>query len=115
MYWLRGVICTFKFVKFVKFVKAVKYSGKATSTNSEFVEVALPDYTKVFNNITVHVSPLKSFNNLYASDVEQGKFRVFGKNGKVSWTVFATRQTIEVEPLKSEFSVNGFGPYKYIA
>jgi hypothetical protein len=92
----------------------VYYRGEAEITNNEFVEVVLPEYTNAFSNFTVHVSPAGSFNNLYASQVENGKFHVFGKNGKVSWTVFATRENINTEPMKDQVSVSGFGPYKYI-
>ena len=92
----------------------VYYRGESEITNNEFVEIELPSYTSVFYNFTVHVSPVESFNNLYASRVDNGKFKIFGINGKVSWTVFATRQEIDVEPLKSNVNVNGQGPYKYI-
>lgn len=92
----------------------VYYRGEGEITNGESATITLPDYTCAFNNFTVHVSPSGSFNNLYASKVIDGKFTVFGDNGCFSWTVFGTRQQIDVEPLKSNTVVNGDGPYKYI-
>jgi hypothetical protein len=92
----------------------VYYRGEAEITNNEEVEVLIPEYTSAFNNFTVHVSAAGSFNNLYATKVENGKFKVYGKNGKVSWTVFGTRQNIDTEPLKKDVQVSGSGPYKYI-
>jgi hypothetical protein len=92
----------------------VYYRGKSEIANDEFVDVELPEYVKAFNNFTVHVSSQGKFNKLYTSEVENNVFRVFGSNGKFFWTVFATREDINVTPLKSEVQVSGNGPYKYI-
>lgn len=92
----------------------VYYRGSAEITNDEFVDIELPEYTKAFNNFTIHVSPHGKFNKLWTSEVENNSFRVFGNNGKFFWTVFATREDINVAPLKSEVVVSGNGPYKYI-
>jgi hypothetical protein len=95
----------------------VYYRGKAEITNCESVEVILPEYTKSFSDFTVQISPIydgeiKSYNT---SEVSDGKFIVYGNNGKFSWMVHALRSHIETEPLKSETEVKGGdSPYKYI-
>jgi len=97
----------------------VYYRGHAEITNNESVLVNLPSYASSFSNFTIHVSPIGNFNELYTSEVNNDSndcpnFHVYGANGKFYWTVFATRENIEVEPLKSSVQVEGQGPYKYI-
>jgi len=48
------------------------------------------------------------------SDVIDGKFEVFGKPGSFFWLVHGTRNSITVEPLKTDVTVKGDGPYKWI-
>jgi hypothetical protein len=50
-----------------------------------------------------------------ASDVDRnGKFVVYGENGRFNWIAIGKRSSVNVEPLKSEINVSGFGPYKWI-
>jgi len=69
--------------------------------------VNLPSYASSFSNFTIHVSPIGKFNELYTSEVNNDcpSFHVYGANGKFYWIVFATRENIEVEPLKSSEQV----------
>jgi len=92
----------------------VYYRGEAEITNNESVTVALPDYTTAFSNFTIQVSPIGQYNTLYTSKVIDGTFTVYGNNGSFFWTVYATRQSIETEPIKSDVIIQGDGPYKYI-
>ena len=90
----------------------VYYRGESKITNNEYVEILLPEYTKVFSNFTVHITP-QSRNLLYASKVVDSKFRVYGDNGEFYWLVHALRNKIKVEPLKTETRIRGEGPYMY--
>jgi hypothetical protein len=45
---------------------------------------------------------------------ENGKFNVYGENGRFNWQATGKRGDIVVEPLKSESNVKGFGPYKWM-
>ena len=92
----------------------VYYRGTGEITNGKNVEISLPEYTKPFYNFTIQVSPVGSPNNLYCSKVENGKFTVFGNNGKFYWTVIGTREEINVEPMKEDVTIKGDGPYRYI-
>ena len=96
----------------------VYYRGKSEITNDESVEIVLPDYTRTFSDFTVQITPLcNNSNNIItygSSDVVDGKFTVYGKNGKFFWMVNALRQSIITEPLKEETEVRGDGPYKYV-
>lgn len=95
----------------------VYYRGKSEIINDESVEILLPEYTKAFSEFTVQITPVcNSSNNIQtygSSEVENGRFTVYGKNGKFFWMVNGMRNQIEVEPLKSESEVRGDGPYKY--
>ncbi len=93
----------------------VYYRGKGEITNDESVEITLPEYVKNFYNFTVQVTAINSRIVYGASEVEDGKFKVFGYNGKFFWNVQATRQEINVEPSKSDVIVKGDGPYTYIS
>lgn len=93
----------------------VYYRGKGEITNDESVEIRLPEYAKNFYNFTVQVTPINSRIVYGVTEVEDGKFKVLGYNGKFFWTVQATRQEIEVEPRKSDVVVKGDGPYTYIS
>ena len=52
--------------------------------------------------------------NFIATTIKDNKFKVLGKNGKFYWTVFATREYINTEPLKKDVNIKGEGPYKWI-
>jgi hypothetical protein len=100
----------------------VYYRGKCVITNNSYVEIQLPEYVdKIANNFTVHVNPVADFDDSFVSEkqyiattVKNNKFRVFGKNGKFDWIVYGERCKIDVEPLKSEYSLKGDGPYTYL-
>jgi len=51
---------------------------------------------------------------MHVSEVENGKFSVHGENGRFNWTAIGKRSDINVEPLKSQSNIKGFGPYKWI-
>jgi hypothetical protein len=93
----------------------VYYRGKDEITNGESMEITLPEYTKNFYNFTVQITPINSRIVYGVSEVDDGKFKVFGDNGKFFWVVQATRQDINVEPNKNEVVVKGDGPYTYIS
>ncbi len=94
----------------------VYYRGQSEITNSESVEVSLPEYVKSFSDFTVQISPIYNGNiNIYnSSEVIEGKFRVYGNSGKFYWFVHCLRQSVDVEPSKSGTQVNGEGPYVYV-
>ena len=97
----------------------VYYRGTSKISNNKFTEIQLPNYTQKFYDFTVQITPIndneeESNINLSSSRVINGKFKVYGKNCEFFWLVHATRNKIEVEPLKSSVKVKGDGPYKYI-
>jgi hypothetical protein len=77
----------------------------------------LPDYVaRLGFNFTIQLTPIysgKKIEQLYASEVENNSFTVYGENTKFYWMVNATRQNIVVEPYKTDVNVNGNGPYKW--
>jgi hypothetical protein len=101
----------------------VYYRGTARVESDEcrFVEVKLPRYVNALAyNFTVSVSHIIDENNdtvskLYGTtQVKNNSFKIYGPKGNVFWHVYGTRQTIEVEPLKSSTTVKGSGPYKWL-
>jgi len=77
----------------------------------------LPKYVKhISTDFTVQITAINDNNVFYTSEVDEdrGTFRVFGNPGSFFWHVYAKRQTIEVEPLKSSVNIKGSGPYKWI-
>jgi hypothetical protein len=95
----------------------IYYRGKAQITNNTFSVVTLPTYVSSFGkNFNVQITPIYNGNDLVykVSEVENGSFKVYGKNGSFFWIVYAERGTIEVEPTKNKVNVVGNGPYKYI-
>jgi hypothetical protein len=95
----------------------VYYRGQSEIVNNHSVEVSLPDYVKSFSEFTVQITGIYNDNNVLnynSGQVEDGKFNVYGQNGKFFWLVHGMRLPIETEPLKSETDVRGDGPYKYI-
>ena len=92
----------------------VYYRGKGEiPSGSQQVRIPLPDYSRVFDEFTVSVTPISVFSELAASEVEDGAFTVFG-GGKFFWHVFARRTHLEVEPLKSGVTLKGAGPYRWL-
>ena len=106
----------------------VYYRGKAEILN-ESIEISLPSYATSFNNFTINLTPIKNkpsnnengdilnsvlSRNLEVSEVENNKFTVYGNPGSFYWLVHATRLNIEVEPLRSDVTLKGDGPYTYL-
>jgi len=85
-----------------------------------FVEVELPDYVDALaTDFTVHVTPIfdeENDNNGHykVTEVQNGRFRIYGPPGRVNWIVYGSRGAIEVEPEKSKTTVNGEGPYRWV-
>jgi len=95
----------------------IYYRGKGEIVNNESVQISLPDYVdKISSNLTVQLTPIYDgkFSSYWTSEVISGKFTVYGKNGRFFWTVFGTRENIEVEPEKNLVCVKGDGPYKWV-
>ena len=95
----------------------VYYRGKSEIIDE--TEIILPEYTLVFREFTVHITPIGQFAKLYASEVKNGKFTVYNSSKKKKqvafhWVVYARRQSICVEPPKSITKVHGEGPYRWI-
>jgi hypothetical protein len=95
----------------------VYYRGKGEICNGEFVEIALPYYVdSLAYDFTIQITPIYcgKVNVLNVSEVENGKFKVYGENAKFYWTVYGKRYDIEVEPDKNSVEIKGNGPYLYI-
>ena len=86
----------------------------------DHVVIELPDYVPSFTyDFTVQLTPISNGDSFikkpyHASEVKNGKFTVYGEPGKFYWHVYGKRCDIEVEPLRSEVTVKGDGPYKWI-
>ena len=100
----------------------VYYRGEGIISDNISITIDLPYYVeKLATNFTVQVTQIyedeNSENtsvNLKCSRVKNGQFKVYGENCGFFWIVYGTRNTIPVEPLKSETDVKGSGPYKWI-
>jgi hypothetical protein len=100
----------------------VYYRGEREITNNKDTTILLPEYTSAFSNFTVQITPIIDEENIYSetsrqyvtSRVKNGSFTVYGRNGKFFWIVHGLRSQLNTEPLKSEVTVIGDGPYKYI-
>jgi len=100
----------------------VYYRGEGIISDNISTTIDLPYYVeKLATNFTVQVTQIyedeNSENtsvNLKCSRVKNGQFKVYGENCGFFWIVYGTRNTIPVEPLKSETDVKGSGPYKWI-
>lgn len=95
----------------------VYYRGKGEIKNEKWVEIELPKYVNsLAYDFTVQITPIYSGEivTLNASEVENGRFYVYGKNTKFHWTVYGKRYDIEVEPDKGSVEIKGNGPYLYI-
>ena len=98
----------------------VYYRG-TTQIFDRFVEVALPPYVSTLaHNFTVNVTHVFNEDNdtepktYAATPVKNNSFRIYGPEGTVFWTVYGSRSSIEVEPLKISVDVKGSGPYRWI-
>jgi hypothetical protein len=98
----------------------VYYRGKGEIVDTKFITIELPNYVdKLAYNFTVSVTGIfneatQIISTYNASEVENGKFRVYGPSGKFHWLIYGERAPVEVEPLKSNVEVKGTGPYKWI-
>lgn len=98
----------------------VYYRGNGEINNNESVLINLPDYVKsLATEFTVQITRI--FDTLENKDityqtskVKDNKFTVYGKNGEFFWTVYGKRNEIVVEVSKSDVSLKGDGPYKWI-
>ena len=95
----------------------IYYRGKAEITENNSTIVNLPDYVDALgSDFTVQITPIfnGSVANYATSEVECGKFTVYGPNGKFFWLVNGKRSTFNIEPLKSSAQLMGNGPYKWL-
>jgi hypothetical protein len=96
----------------------IYYRGKGEITNNTSVVISLPSYvSEIGYDYTVQLTNIHTDNNpqvFSTSEVVNGQFTVFGKNGSFFWLVHANRSDIIIEPLKSECEIKGLGPYTWI-
>lgn len=96
----------------------VYYRGKATIQNhSNNITIKLPNYVdKLASDFTVHITPIYNGECILYSvtEVTNNQFTVYGKPGSFSWIVYGKRESIDVEPYKTNIKVMGDGPYKWI-
>ena len=96
----------------------IYYRGKGEVVDNHSTKISLPNYVTSFaTELTTYVTAIYDgkVKSYAVSDIdEEGSFNVYGENGKFNWVVFGKRGSINVEPLKSEINVKGFGPYKWV-
>jgi hypothetical protein len=101
----------------------VYYRGSDQINDGEnFKIIQLPNYVNHFGfDFTIHLtqkidfdSEKVQFNNLIASNVKDGQFKVFGNSCEFYWLIIGKRSEIIVEPNKNNVQVNGNGPYLWI-
>ena len=97
----------------------VYYRGRDTIPKHGRCTVWLPRYaTKIAKDFTVQVTAVYNGENLRTLNVgdvnEMGFFEVYGQAGEFTWVAYGKRHDIRVEPLRSDVSVRGDGPYKYL-
>ena len=64
------------------------YRGKAEIKNNQtHIVITLNDY-KLYNNFTIQVTPIDKYSNFYVTEVENGKFKVYGQ-GKFYYLVYS--------------------------
>ena len=113
----------------------VYYRGTAQLPEGQpFVEVVLPNYTQDWYDWTIQVTqvvcPIKEIYSSYGvTDISNGKFKIYGRFvvgygkhtseecrnccHKFHWIAHAKRQSINVEPNKTETKVHAYGPYTW--
>ena len=95
----------------------VYYRGKGDITNNYNTTIMLPDYVeRLATDFTIQITHIydgktKTYS---ASEITNNMFSVYGENGKFYWMVHGKRGDIAIEPLKSETSVKGSGPYLWM-
>lgn len=96
----------------------VYYRGTSEIIDNQSATIELPSYVPGWaTHISVLVTAIYDgkVKTFAASDVDRnGKFVVYGENGSFNWLAMGKRASVNVEPLKSEINVSGFGPYKWI-
>jgi hypothetical protein len=100
----------------------VYYRGKANILN-RFVTVTLPDYVDYLaTDFTVHVThemnETEEIVQVSATGILYNQFRIYASAPcSVNWLVMGNRKNtaFPIEPHKSEITVKGNGPYKYMA
>jgi hypothetical protein len=97
----------------------VYYRGSATLEQTS-VTIQLPNYVPAFaSDFTVQITPIyepgKPIASYASTKVVNGSFEVYGSAGSFYWLVHASRGSLVTEPLKSEVTVQGSGPYRWIA
>jgi hypothetical protein len=97
----------------------IYYRGKGSVDDGRSTTVLLPDYVRsIGRNFTIQVTPIycgEFHSGFNVSDVEDGQFTVYGKNGSFHWLVLGERVSILVEPRKNDVFILGEGPYTYIS
>ena len=96
----------------------VYYRGKGKIINNDHVKIALPEYVSTLAyDFTIQITPIydgnKQKSQYFATEVINNSFDVYGDNGEFYWTVYGKRNSIIVEPNKSDIEVKGNGPYKW--
>ena len=95
----------------------VYYRGKGEITNNHNTTIMLPDYVeKLAKDFTIQITHIYDGNTktYSASEITNNVFSVYGENVKFYWMVHGKRGDIAIEPLKSETSVKGSGPYLWM-
>jgi hypothetical protein len=99
----------------------VYYRGEADiQQNKTSIEIILPHYVSTLaTDYTVQITPIYTDDTplekpYRVSRIKNGKFTVYGEPGSFFWHVYGKRFDIDVEPLKSDVTIKGQGPYKWI-
>ena len=100
----------------------VYYRGEsAIQQGKTSIVIQLPYYASyIASNFTVQITPIVNGENTVilafgASRVSDNQFTVYGPSGgNFYWHVTGQRLAIDVEPLRSDVTVIGDGPYRYI-
>ena len=88
----------------------VYYRGQETVVSEKVIE--LPEYVSKFaKDLTVHLTPVGCFAELFCSEVLDSKFTVYSnKKCKFNWIVHGSRGNVITEPRKDDVEVHGEGP-----
>jgi hypothetical protein len=94
----------------------VYYRGKGIiAEGEESTCVFLPPYVdSIATDFTIQLTAIDSPNTYSATDVENGRFTVYGKSGSFHWCVYGKRLPLMTEPFKETSVVCGSGPYTYL-
>jgi len=95
----------------------VYYRGRGTILpKNDTTIIELPEYAyHLADNWTIQITPIGKPRLLSCSNVTYGMFYVYSTEpGEFFWTVYGTRDLIEIEPKKNSVTIGGDGPYRYI-